>query len=360
MDLHDWETGYHHHSSEWNPLYSVATWAVLVLDASSNDYVAERLDALYPTKHLEATKHMEIIHSRFLPLEAQAREDPYRRVEEKLAREQTVSGERDYFQPESGAFKKSKVLSLLSKMKGWFRSNCGVIAPFSGERGYEIFGKKRDVTAPFLDKPNNPNKYHSEVLSNLGKIKKSLGEEPWFADFDMCIRQIPHDLRLEMLLRIAKPSLPNLVRQFSRSDLEAASKPGRIVVHAPKIIAMLKYEREIMDGTHLWKIGYEGRLIGVAELNDYRHQELQALKSQSASQDVVEVHCIALSMMVVRARYAPERKEFTSVDSDLQPMVFVMIATPPSNGCSHRLGLGHIDFSNWPLCKATVETTILE
>ncbi|KAF2968923.1 hypothetical protein GQX73_g4645 [Xylaria multiplex] len=339
------KTGYHHHSSEWNPLYSVATWAVLASDASSNDYVVELLDALSPTKHPEAAKHMGTIPGRLMPLEARTRKDPvsfamvvhiceqYRRVEEKLAHEQTASGERDHIQPESGAFRKSKVLSFLRKMKEWFRIN---------------------------DKPNKPNNYYSEILSNLGKMKKRLSKEPWFGDFEMCIRQIPHDVRLEMLLRIAKPPLPNLVRQFSQSDLEAASKPGRIVVHAPKIIGMLRYDRELVGGPHLWKIGYGGRLIGVAELSDYGHQELVALKSQSASQDVVEVHCIALSMMVVRARYTPEGRGFTSVDSDLQPMVFVMVVTPPANGCSHRLGLGHVDFSNWPLRKAMVETTILE
>ncbi|KAK6218169.1 Vacuolar protein-sorting-associated protein 27 [Pestalotiopsis sp. IQ-011] len=86
---------------------------------------------------------------------------------------------------------------------------------------------------------------------------------------------------------------------------------------------MLKYQSVFVGGNHLWKMGHEGRLIGHTEVDDYRHQELLAMKdSQDANSDTVEVDCLALSVM------------------DPGSTVLVMIVRKASdNGCSHRLGV---------------------
>lgn len=147
-----------------------------------------------------------------------------------------------------------------------------------------------------------------------------------------------------------------------RSLLETAAELGRILVHAPKAAIMLKYQSVFVGGNHLWKMGHEGRLIGHTEVDDYRHQELLAMKdSQDANSDTVEVDCLALSVMGFRVEYAGTRRTYKSMESDPGSTVLVMIVRRASdNGCSHRLGVGYADLQAWGSIKAMVQTTILE
>jgi hypothetical protein len=101
------------------------------------------------------------------------------------------------------------------------------------------------------------------------------------------------------------------------------------------------------------------QLIGMAELSDPRHQELLATFFQDSSQDKVEVYCIALSLMACRIEYNKTGRQDRSNTQDSHSTVFTMIVSPPWLNCSHRLGMGFIDYPTWSaLGNIPIETTI--
>jgi len=183
---------------------------------------------------------------------------------------------------------------------------------------------------------------------------------PWFKSLGQSIAQIPEKARVNTFLRLAKPSLPSLLENLTTAELEAASQPGRIVVHAPKIAAQVKYTQVCFKGTHIWAIGYDRKMIGVAELSGPRHKELLGFFSQDPTQNKVEVYCIALSLMACRVEYTEKGRQDRSTTQDSHSILFAMIVSPPSMSCSHRLGLGFINYQTWSsLGDAPIETTIL-
>ena len=182
----------------------------------------------------------------------------------------------------------------------------------------------------------------------------------WFKPLGQSISQVLQKVHVDTFLRLVKPSLPSLLEQLSTAELEAALQPGRIMVHAPKLVVQVKYTQRCFKGTHIWMIGYGGKLIGMAELSDPRHEELLGFFPQDPSQGKVKVYCIALSLMVCRVEYTEKGRQGHSITQDSHSTVFTMIVPPPLMNCSHRLGLGFIDYPTWSsLGGMPMETTIL-
>lgn len=329
---------YRHLPSKYRPLFSLATWAIVELDETSNKHLIKVLDDLQPGEHSEALHHLNTIRSHISPLEVQTGYDPvaiamaanlcerYRLIQD-MNREQ-LSNDSDTG-PTAGENKRAE--SIWHKMIG-----------FCLERLRSIFGSG------------------DKSLSQVSRRMKPFKKAPWFQNLDDSIRQVPEQVRVETLLRIAKPWLPDLIRRLSAEEVQVASKPGRIVVEAPRKTVQLKYTQLCFEGTHIWMIGYRGNLIGMAELSEPSHQELLASMSQSANQDKVEAHCVALSLMACRVNYTKTGRQDYSNTYDSHSTVFAMVVSMPSMSCSHRLGLGLIPYSNWSsLGEVPIETTIL-
>lgn len=326
---------YRHLPSKERPLFSVVTWATVELDPSSNKLVVKVLDDLQPGQQSEAQQHLTTIRGPIQPVEGQSGYDPvavamaanlcerYRLIQrdlgDKIYKSATTAGENNLAE-----FSRWKIFV-------WYLKN---LFGRLGSRDKDIF----------------------QLLMRAMPFKKAA----WFQTLGQSITQVPQQARVDTLLRLAKPSLPNLLERLSAAELEAALQPGHIVVHGPKMVVQLKYTQLCFKGTHIWMIGYRGKLIGMAELSEPRHKELLALFSQDPSHDKVEVYCIALSLMACRVEYNKTGRQDRSVTGDSHSTVFAMIVTPPSMNCCHRLGLGFIEYPTWSsLGDIPIETTIL-
>jgi hypothetical protein len=305
---------YRHLLSKDRPLFSLATWAVLQLNQASNELSVKVLDTLQLGDHSKALDHLHTIRSYVARLEAQTAYDPV-------------------------------VVAMAANL-------C--------ERYRLIQQNALHQKEPSNRSDNVPIAGKDDPLSDVRARMKPFKKAPWFKDLEDSIRQVPQEVRVETLMRIAKGTLPNLIQKFSAAEMEAALKPGKIVVHAPKKTIKLEYTQRCFDGTHIWMIGCGSKMIGTAKLSEPRHREVVASMPQDASQDKVEAHCIALSLMACRIRYRENGREDYSNTSDSYSTVFAMIVSLPSTGYSHRLGLGFIGYLEWfSLRGVPTVTTIL-
>ncbi|CAG7561141.1 unnamed protein product [Fusarium equiseti] len=232
---------YRHLPSKERPLFSVATWATVELDQSSNKLVVKVVDCLQPGQQSEAQQHLTTIRDTVQPLEGQSGYDPVAVAMAANLCERYRLIQRDLVDEiyKSATTASENNLSEFSRWKifVWYLKN------FFGCLG------SRDQTI-------------LQLLMRAMPFKKA----PWFQTLGQSITQVPQQARVDTLLRLAKPSLPNLLEQLSTAELEAALKPGRIVVRAPKRVLQLKYTQLCFKGTQICVIGYGRKLIGIAEL----------------------------------------------------------------------------------------------
>ncbi|KAI1068571.1 hypothetical protein LB507_004269 [Fusarium sp. FIESC RH6] len=329
---------YRHLPSEHRPLFSVATYAILQADQSDQPMV-KVLDDLQPGQQSESQKHLATVRGHILPLEARPTYDPVA-----VAMASNLSERYRLIQGSFGDY-----IYGDTSMSG---TTAGVnsLAEFSRWKKFVLYLKH------FFGILGSRDQAILQLLMRARPFKKA----PWFQGLGRSLSQVPQEARVDTLLRLAKPSSPNLLERLSTVELEAALQPGRIVVHAPKMAVQLKYTQRCFKGTHIWMIGYGGKLIGIAELSDPRHKELLGFFSRDPTQDKVEVYCIALSLMACRVEYTEKGRQDYSSTQESHSTVFTMIASPPLMNCSHRLGLGFIDYPKWSsLGDVPIETTIL-
>ncbi|KAF7533612.1 hypothetical protein G7054_g6926 [Neopestalotiopsis clavispora] len=313
-----------HNPRDWNPLYSIATW-VTVTPHVSTGYTIELLDVVQASRNPEASKWIEIFRSCTSGLE-------------------TVPG----YTP--------VILAVMTHVCERYRL---LKEQSTKQRTNDIVGSDADS----IQSPSGATSESTQALTYMSKRKDQWNKHLWFEDFDKYIHQMPEAVRWEVLLRVAKPTFPDFEDASGPrlSFLETAAKSGRILVHAPKTSIMLKYQKKFTEGVHLWKMGHGGHLIGWTEIDDYRHQELLTMKLQDMNPAVVEVDCLATSVMGVRVEYTGTGRTSRSSSSDPASTVLVMVVSKASDdGCSHRLGVGYADLQAWGSLKAMVQTTILE
>ncbi|KAH7196423.1 heterokaryon incompatibility protein-domain-containing protein [Fusarium flagelliforme] len=213
---------YRHLPTEHRPLFSVATWAIVQFDQSSNQPMVKMLDGLRPGKQSEAQQHLLTIRSHLSPFEAQSGYDPVAVVmaANLCERYRLIHGAfGDYIY---GDASKSSTTAYENNLAGFSRWKI-VFQYLKDLRG--VLGSRDKVVLHLL-------------MSSM-PFKKA----PWFKSLGQSIAQIPEKARVDTFLRLAKPSLPNLLGNLTTAELEAASQPGRIVVHAPKIAAQVKYTK---------------------------------------------------------------------------------------------------------------------